>query len=255
MTIINMSGGKPAKPVVVEAVEETPSTLPYTFSPREGVDYLSSVTVGKDPNLVPENVKKDVNIFGTVGTLETEGGTVILPRNSDLLTPGPCVPRAWIAGFEPELTPLTEETRPAQVCGGNYWNEVDALVMPEGVLMLYNSDSVQNSSTITSYSFTVPTTVTVTTLANNNTTGWSCLSYMQDGTYSAKLAYGGHDKLITYKSASWFFPADTGWVDGTIVKSGSTYTFTFPENLTGYVGLGTTPAYTCIWILRAERIS
>lgn len=73
MTIINMSGGKPAKPVVVEAVEETPSTLPYTFSPREGVDYLSSVTVGKDPNLVPGNVKKDVTIFGTVGTLESGG--------------------------------------------------------------------------------------------------------------------------------------------------------------------------------------
>ena len=76
MTIINMSGGKPAKPIVVEAVEETPSTLPYTFLPREGVDYLSSVTVGKDPNLVPENVKKDVSIFGTVGTLES-GGTGI----------------------------------------------------------------------------------------------------------------------------------------------------------------------------------
>lgn len=69
-----MSGGKPAKPVVVEAVEETPSTLPYTFSPREGVDYLSSVTVGKDPNLVPENVKKDVSIFGTTGTYEGSGG-------------------------------------------------------------------------------------------------------------------------------------------------------------------------------------
>lgn len=67
-----MSGGKPAKPVVVEAVEDTPSTLPYTFSPREGVDYLSSVTVGKDPNLVPGNIKKDVSIFGTVGTYDPE---------------------------------------------------------------------------------------------------------------------------------------------------------------------------------------
>lgn len=73
MTIINMAGGKAQKPIVVEAVEETPSTLPYTFSPREGVDYLSSVTVGKDPNLVPGNVKKDVSIFGTVGTLESGG--------------------------------------------------------------------------------------------------------------------------------------------------------------------------------------
>lgn len=73
MTIINMSGGKPAKPIVVEAMEETPSTLPYTFLPREGVDYLSSVTVGKDPNLVPENVKKDVSIFGVVGDLDSTG--------------------------------------------------------------------------------------------------------------------------------------------------------------------------------------
>lgn len=76
MTIINMSGGKPAKPIVVEAVEETPSTLPYTFLPKEGVDYLSSVTVGKDPNLVPGNVKKDVSIFGVEGTFEGSGGGI-----------------------------------------------------------------------------------------------------------------------------------------------------------------------------------
>ena len=73
MTIINMAGGKSSKPIVVEAVEDTPSTLPHTYVPREGVDYLSSVTVGKDPNLVPGNIKKDVSIFGTVGTLESGG--------------------------------------------------------------------------------------------------------------------------------------------------------------------------------------
>ena len=77
MTIINMAGGKAQKPIVVEAVEDTPSTLPHTYEPREGVDYLSSVTVGKDPNLVPGNVKKDVSIFGTVGTLANEGSADI----------------------------------------------------------------------------------------------------------------------------------------------------------------------------------
>lgn len=85
MTIINMSGGKPAKPIVVEAVEETPSTLPYTFLPKEGVDYLSSVTVGKDPNLVPENVRKDVSIFGVSGSYEAQVSTDVLdmpPMNS-----------------------------------------------------------------------------------------------------------------------------------------------------------------------------
>ena len=87
MTIINMSGGKPAKPIVVEAVEETPSTLPYTFSPREGVDYLSSVTVGKDPNLVPGNVKKDVTIFGVEGTYEGEPQPVTTGFPSDAQLP------------------------------------------------------------------------------------------------------------------------------------------------------------------------
>lgn len=82
-----MSGGKPAKPVVVEAVEDTPSTLPHTYVPREGVDYLSSVTVGKDPNLVPENVKKDVSIFGTVGTLES-GGSELGEYVASISAPG-----------------------------------------------------------------------------------------------------------------------------------------------------------------------
>ena len=83
-----MSGGKPAKPVVVEAVEDTPSTLPHTYAPREGVDYLSSVTVGKDPNLVPGNVKQGVTIFGTEGTYE--GTTTV---TGDLPDYRP--PRGW----------------------------------------------------------------------------------------------------------------------------------------------------------------
>lgn len=83
-----MSGGKPAKPIVVEAVEDTPAILPHTYAPREGVDYLSSVTVGKDPNLVPGNVKKDVTIFGTVGTLESGGGALPEPNlSSGAVTP------------------------------------------------------------------------------------------------------------------------------------------------------------------------
>ena len=103
MTIINMSGGKPAKPIVVEAVEETPSTLPYTFSPREGVDYLSSVTVGKDPNLLPGNVKQGVTIFGTEGTLTTGGGSV-----ADYVIPWSCNSLPFIPLVE------YEDERPAR---------------------------------------------------------------------------------------------------------------------------------------------
>lgn len=113
MTIINMSGGKPAKPIVVEAVEETPSTLPYTFLPREGVDYLSSVTVGKDPNLVPGNVKKDVSIFGTVGTYEGSGGGIGPDISvSDATWAAPIAYLADSSTMWDEGTPVTTEELP-----------------------------------------------------------------------------------------------------------------------------------------------
>ena len=112
MTIINMSGGKPAKPIVVEAVEETPSTLPYTFMPKEGVDYLSSVTVGKDPNLVPGNVKKDVSIFGTVGTLESGGGIGPDTSVSDANWVSPIAYLVEVQTMWNEGTPITTEELP-----------------------------------------------------------------------------------------------------------------------------------------------
>ena len=37
-------------------------------------DYIDSATIIKDSNLIPENIKKDVNIFGVVGTLESGDG-------------------------------------------------------------------------------------------------------------------------------------------------------------------------------------
>ena len=50
-------------------------------------DYIDSATIIKDENLIPENIKKDVNIFGVVGTYEPTPieNTVIL----DFTTAGP----------------------------------------------------------------------------------------------------------------------------------------------------------------------
>lgn len=41
---------------------------------KDGYDYIDSATIIKDENLIPENIKKDVNIFGVVGTYEETGG-------------------------------------------------------------------------------------------------------------------------------------------------------------------------------------
>ena len=50
-------------------------------------DYIDSATIIKDDDLIPENIKKDVDIFGIVGTYEETGGSdtyeYVLPITAD----------------------------------------------------------------------------------------------------------------------------------------------------------------------------
>lgn len=55
----------------------SPSTSSQTVKPDTGYDGLSQVTVNGDANLVAENIKKDVTIFGKTGTYEGEGGSTV----------------------------------------------------------------------------------------------------------------------------------------------------------------------------------
>ena len=48
-----------------------------TISYDQGYKYLKQVTINKDSDLLPENIKKDTNVYGVVGTYEGTGGTTI----------------------------------------------------------------------------------------------------------------------------------------------------------------------------------
>ena len=65
----------------------TPSASQQVVSADSGYDALSQVTVNGSSNLVAENIKKDVSIFGVTGTLES-GGVTLNPHPTSLAYAG-----------------------------------------------------------------------------------------------------------------------------------------------------------------------
>lgn len=64
-------GGDEPRDVVLNDIEITPTAEDQTVTPEDGVDGFSSVTVTGDENLKPENLLRDVTIFGVTGTADT----------------------------------------------------------------------------------------------------------------------------------------------------------------------------------------
>lgn len=85
MTIINMSGGRAGRTPVYQARTVQPTTFPTTVQPQEGYDALSQVTVNAPANLLAQNIRKDVNIAGVVGTYEAVAPTISLQQK--MVTP------------------------------------------------------------------------------------------------------------------------------------------------------------------------
>lgn len=59
------------KDIVLNDIEIVPKAEDQTVIPEDGVDGFSSVTVTGDENLKPENLLRDVTIFGVTGTADT----------------------------------------------------------------------------------------------------------------------------------------------------------------------------------------
>jgi len=78
-TIRDVDFGERVKQIQPAKEEETKTVTPnfssgnVVVTPTSG-KVLTQVTVNKDNDLVPENIVKDVDIFGVVGTAETGGG-------------------------------------------------------------------------------------------------------------------------------------------------------------------------------------
>ena len=72
---IKVTGTAKASVPTLQAKTVTPSSAEQTVTPDSSYDGLSSVTVEGDTNLVAENIKRGVSIFGVVGSFEGSGGS------------------------------------------------------------------------------------------------------------------------------------------------------------------------------------
>jgi hypothetical protein len=97
--ILGVEGTYQGKTYNIEpTITTTPQTTPVVVKPSEGYDYLSQVniegvTASIDPNILAENIKKNIQILGVTGTLETDEYTF---QESKEVEPGL---------FDKEITP------------------------------------------------------------------------------------------------------------------------------------------------------
>ena len=80
---LKVTGTAKASTPIFQAKTATPSAAEQTVTPDSGYDGLSSVTVEGDSNLVPENIKSGVSIFGVAGIFEGSGSGGTSDKNCE----------------------------------------------------------------------------------------------------------------------------------------------------------------------------
>lgn len=75
VTILGVTGEFDPKPIIQPTVTVTPTTLNQTVTPNHGYDGLgrvdiNAVTSAIDPNILAENIKKNIDILGVTGTYD-----------------------------------------------------------------------------------------------------------------------------------------------------------------------------------------
>ena len=74
VNIFGIEGTYQGEQAKLQEKTATPSKEQQVINADEGYDGLSQVTINGDEDLIADNIKKDVNIFGVVGTYEGSGG-------------------------------------------------------------------------------------------------------------------------------------------------------------------------------------
>ena len=74
INIFGVEGTYQGEQAKLQEKTATPSKEQQVINADEGYDGLSQVTINGDEDLIADNIKKDVNIFGVVGTYEGSGG-------------------------------------------------------------------------------------------------------------------------------------------------------------------------------------